>query len=167
MDNQHNGLAKAYTNYFIFSTTCALLGTSAQAEPLAYALRPQTNLISVIDTRKDSVVRDIDGQFTQVRRISVAPDGKRIYIADQGKDFVSVINAETGSQTKIAFPGRRVLSVTTAPDSRNIYVMTDNGASPIFEVVDSVSGKVTSTFSASLANTGACVVLPIASECIA
>ncbi|MFH5878806.1 alkaline phosphatase family protein [Arthrobacter sp. NA-172] len=81
--------------------------------------------------------------------LALTPDGKRLIVADQLADAVSVVDLATGKVSTTP-AGHRPLSVTVSPEGTTAYV-TNQGASDV-SVVD-ISGaepKVSRTFAAGL-----------------
>jgi len=85
----------------------------------------QTNFagdtIDIIDPAVNKVVAKIEG-MEATHGITVAPDGSRIYISEEGHDTLTVIDGKTLKVTKtIALSGNPNL-IDITPDGRYIYV---------------------------------------------
>ena len=69
--------------------------TVACAAPFAYVANEESGTLSVIDTATDKVVRDIPAG-KKPRGMALSKDGKQIYVSDQPKNALDIIDIEKG-----------------------------------------------------------------------
>ncbi|MGG0720476.1 cytochrome D1 domain-containing protein [Robertmurraya massiliosenegalensis] len=90
--------------------------------PLAYIPNAGEGTISVIDTKKDEVVRTIkvDNQLSD--GIEVSLDGKKIYAGNYDKGELFIINSDTGEVEKKIDTGVNLHGIDITPDGRYLYL---------------------------------------------
>lgn len=97
--------------------------------------------VSVIDTATNSIVGS-PIPVPSPRRLTVSPDGRRVYTAAPGADSVAVIdtavNSALGSPISV---GQSPSDVVVSPDGRQIYVAGSVGLSVVDTATNTVVGN--------------------------
>jgi YVTN family beta-propeller protein len=80
---------------------------------------------------------------------AVTPNGKELYVANQGAGTVSVINTATQRVTNTITVGNQPWSLAVTPDGKKVYVVNNNtsGSTGTVSVISTSSHSVTSTIS--------------------
>src|SRR5512145_74001 len=82
-----------------------------------------TGSVSVIDTAKNKVVSTVNvGYKYYPCGIAVAPDGKKLFVADRDINGISVIDTATNTVLATVPAGIRPLGVAVSPDGKKAYV---------------------------------------------
>jgi YVTN family beta-propeller protein len=155
----------------LFAITLAmrvgLAAFPAQAQPFAYVANLGTigtvGTVSVIDTATNKVVATL--QVPQgADAVAVTPDGKHVYVASQGANNVSVIDAATNTVlTGPGFPipvGSVPDAIAITPDGKHAYVANGGTASvsgTTVSVIDTATNAVVATVPVGLEPTGVAV----------
>ena len=120
----------------------------AVATPRVYFTNGPQNQVMVFDTASKSFVAS-----TQVgsspRGIAITPDGKSLYVANQGSSSVSIIQVESLQVIDtIGIPGGGVpFGVAVTPDGASVYVTSAEDSGRIF-VIDTETRTVVETIRA-------------------
>ena len=61
--------------------------------------------------------------------VAVSPDGKRVYVANQQSNNISVIDTETNRVTATVSVGSSPFGVATTPDGSKVYVTCEQASS--------------------------------------
>lgn len=126
--------------------------------PFAYVTNQSADTVSVIDTPTNSVVATIalppplsctsECSTRQPAGLAVTPDGKFVYVANQGNGTVSVIDTSNNNTVSATiqmpcdcFPNSPV-GVAITPDGKRAYVTNQGGA---VHVIDISTNTVTKT----------------------
>jgi len=117
-----------------------LMDSPAEAAPFAYI--SNSNSVSVIDTatHPPSVVATIPVGSSS-GGVAVAPDGKRVYVANFDGSLVWVIDTATNMVVAIVPVGNAPLGVAVNPDGKHVYV----GNSGDLSVIDTATNMVAAT----------------------
>ena len=136
---------------------------AARAAELAYVTNEDSQDLSVIDTRSDSVVATIP-VGTRPRGVRVAPDGRTVFVAlsgspkcpptmpdkeceklrsDKTKDGVAVVDVATRKVTRVLPGGSDPETFDISRDGSTLFVSNEDAHSA--SIVDIPSGKVRST----------------------
>ncbi len=75
--------------------------------------------------------------------IAVAPDGKYIYVSNQGSNSVSVLDTASNTIVKTVLVGTSPAGVAVTPDGAHVYV--SNQGSNSVSVIDTASNTVVAT----------------------
>jgi YVTN family beta-propeller protein len=78
---------------------------------------------------------------------AVSPDGKTVYVTDTQRSAVAVIDAATGSVTRMIKVGQMPWQIVAAPDGKTVYVA--DADSNAISVIDAASETVRHTVSVS------------------
>ena len=106
------------TNRYTKSVLCLLLATTLQGQNKAYLTHGSGNLVTVIDTAANAVLRTIPVDAGPVK-VAMSKDGSRAYVVNATAATVSVI--DTDSDT--------VVSTIPVGASPSAIAVTPNGAS--------------------------------------
>jgi len=97
----------------------AFLSASVMAEPFAYISNQLADSVSIIDTKKGTVV-DTIAVAGKPAGVAVAPDGNRIYVsAPEARGFavLDAVNRRVISEVAV---GDGALGIATAPDEKKM-----------------------------------------------
>jgi YVTN family beta-propeller protein len=121
---------RAYVPYVFFN------GTSSPPENVA-----------VIDTATNTVSQTVPIETTtftaNLTGIAVMPDGKFVYVSNQGSNSVTVINTANNTIVKKILVGTSPSGLAITPDGVRVYV--SNQGSDSVSVIDTVTNKVVAT----------------------
>lgn len=150
----------------------AVLETTAAAAPFAYVLAQRdddpgpgtagTQTLIVIDTATNAVVTTVPlglGCFYCYRSntLAVAPDGSRVFVANQVAGTVSIVNVSTHTVAATVPVGGAPNGVVPSPDGTRLYVLRGSSIT----VVDLATLAVAGTFTMPIfAATGGMVITP-------
>lgn len=98
------------------------IGSAHKERFFAYVTNEHTNVVSVIDTRTDTVVKTITVGNNPLG-VAASPDGTKVYVVNNEDATVSVI--DTKSNTVVATIeglGIGALQVAVTPDGKRLYV---------------------------------------------
>jgi PQQ-dependent catabolism-associated beta-propeller protein len=130
---------------------------------LAYVTNEDSQELSVIDTRTDSVVASFP-VGTRPRGVHVSPDGKTVFVAlsgspkcpptmpdaeceklkaDKSKDGVAVVDAASRKVTRVLPGGSDPETFAISRDGGTLYVSNEDAGTA--SIVDVASGKIRST----------------------
>src|SRR5918993_496347 len=130
---------------------------------LAYVTNEDSQELTVIDTRSDSVVSTIP-VGTRPRGVRVAPDGKTVFVAlsgspkcpptmpdeeceklkaDKSKDGVAVVDVAQRKTTRVLPGGSDPEAFDISEDGSTLFVSNEDAGTA--SIVDIASGKVRST----------------------
>lgn len=126
----------------------------------AYVANADSHSITVIDTVNRTKIKDIALAYAPVQ-VTVAPDGKRVYVVDDTTSKITVIDATTNQLgAAIDFGASRYPNLLTlSPDGKTLYA---TGAlldaktghwSPVITKVTTATGKISGTVKLSGATT--------------
>ncbi len=114
--------------------------------------------VSVIDVATDTVIQDFPG-FTSPEGIAVAPNGKKVYVANIDAGSVSIINLESNTVDHTGFTGLgEPVNIVITPDGTRAYV-TDEEYDNVF-VLDLVTKSILTTISGVFQEVGGLAVSP-------
>ncbi|MBI3799016.1 MAG: YncE family protein [Deltaproteobacteria bacterium] len=108
----------------------------ARAEPFAYISSLFGNTVSVVDTATNTVVATVPVGGGP-KGVAVTPDGKRVYVANQGSGTVSVIDTTTNSKIATVFVGGAPNGIAVHPSGKRVYV-TNNALTVIETITNTV-----------------------------
>ena len=124
---------------------CSAAGT-AVADPFVYVLgrttgTPRINVLTVIDAatnaKRARITLGTSNGFILPQVMAMAPDGARIYVANDGDDTISVVSTATNTvvdtwPAALGGPVPRALAVS--PDSQRLYVARRDGWLTVVDV---------------------------------
>lgn len=115
-----------------------------------FASQGRTNDVAVIDRFTNAVTKRIQAQPVQSNPngLAVAPDGARLYVANNGSGTVSVFDVASGTVLKNVLVHAGPGAVVVSPDSRRVYVAVDGQGAELIEVIDADLNRVTSSVAA-------------------
>ncbi|WP_269583371.1 autotransporter domain-containing protein [Roseibium sp. Sym1] len=117
---------------------------NGNGEVTTFTADPVTGLLTAgtsIDTGAGSGNRDLE----------ISPDGSTLYVVDQFKDQVNVIDTATNTVTTSISVGDQPLGVAVSPDGSKVYV--SNFSDDTVSVIDTATNTVTATLSLSFGAT--------------
>lgn len=128
------------------------LGFSKNNTYYAYVPNAADGTISVIDTNKHEVIKDIDIGISASDGIAVSKDGKFIYAGNGDGGNIVVVDSSTGEKVKEVKTGRNVHGIDITPDGKYVYVASGdlkdgeeyNYVSIIDTKTNSIVGQITS-----------------------
>jgi YVTN family beta-propeller protein len=144
-------------------SAAALSGAPAGPTLLAYATNEDSQELSVIDTRTDSVVATIP-VGTRPRGVKVSPDGGKVYVAlsgspkcpptmpdaeceklkaDKSKDGIAEVDAATRKVTRVLPGGSDPETFDISHDGTTLFVSNEDAGQA--SIVDLATGKIRST----------------------
>ena len=140
----------------VTSSTCTAL---AMKNTNAYVANRDSNTVSVIDTRSNTVFATIAG-FNRPVGIAVAPDGGSVYVCNSAENTVAVINAATNAIASKIEVGKTPGGVAISSDATRVYVL--NNGSTTVSVIDNATKTVVATvnFPSSASRLARIVVAP-------
>jgi YVTN family beta-propeller protein len=122
--NNSNGSRAALARGFmaLFAGLAMGLGamaSPAEAQPFAYVANadPISNNVSVIDTATNTVATTV-AVGTAPLGVAVTPDGKHVYVANQGSSSVSVIETTGNTVMATVAVGIAPIGVAVTPDGK-------------------------------------------------
>jgi WD40 repeat protein len=119
-------------------------GVCFQSNAQQLAVVGFSNRLKVVDASTGQISRELDCPSTDVRAVSISPDGNRMAAAGRN-GTVRVWNAADGSQERdIETDGRCIRALAFSPDGRYLAVA---GTSPSIRVFDTSTGEAVVTFS--------------------
>jgi len=125
----------------------ATITVTPEIKKYGYTTNANDNTVSVIDISTNKSVATIPVGSNPVR-VTISPDGSRVYITNESSDDVSVINISMNSVINTIPVGGVPSGTTISPDGGQLYVANiyDNNIS----VINTVSGSVVKTIQAGL-----------------
>jgi len=105
-----------------FAATCLSLANTVQAQTVAYATRPWNDDVVVIDTTDNSIQGSPIPVGGFPDGISITPDGRFAYVANQSSDTVSVIDLSERLAVAEIQVGTTPVRVAFSPDGSLAYV---------------------------------------------
>ncbi|MDE3136362.1 MAG: beta-propeller fold lactonase family protein, partial [Acidobacteriota bacterium] len=101
---------------------------AGEAIPLAYVLNFRGNSVTPIDLSTEAAGAPI-AVGREPEAAVVSPDGRRVYVADQGDGVMSVIDAAKDVVTARVKAGRELTGIGISPDGRTIWVADGSAGS--------------------------------------
>ncbi len=104
-------------------------------------------IVAVIDTATNTVAQTVQVEpasfTTMLTGIAVTPNGKYIYVSNQGSNSVSVLDTASNTIVKTVLVGTSPAGVAVTPDGAHVYV--SNQGSNSVSVIDTASNTVVAT----------------------
>ncbi|MFF4364522.1 cytochrome D1 domain-containing protein [Streptomyces sp. NPDC001594] len=105
-----------------------------------WQLRPGS--VKVFDTATNTEIDYIKVGVNPVG-LAVAPDGRRVYVANSGSDSLSVVDTASGKVVDEVKVGSDPVHVVASPDGRHVYVANSGYGTPAsLSVIDTATDKV-------------------------
>jgi YVTN family beta-propeller protein len=101
---------------------------AGQTIPLAYVLNFRGNSVTPVDFSTEAAGTPI-GVGREPESAVVSPDGRRVYVANQGDGMMSVIDAATESVTARVKAGSELTGIDVTPEGKTIWVADMRGGS--------------------------------------
>src|SRR4051794_20049198 len=141
----------------------AVPSTPVGADLLAYVTNEDSQELSVIDTRSDSVVASI-AVGTRPRGVRVSPDGRTVFVAlsgspkcppsmpdaeceklkaDKSKDGIAVVDAVGRKVTRVLPGGSDPENFDISQDGSTLFISNEDAGTA--SIVDIASGQIRST----------------------
>ena len=111
-----------------------------------------TDFVSVIDTKKDAVVRTI-AVGTGAVALAITPDGKTIYVADAPADSVFVVDTQRNAVVKTIAVGFGERPTDVAVTANGKFAVISNAQGRL-SILDTATNTVTRTMPSSFVPTG-------------
>jgi len=106
-----------------------------------YVATVNTGSVSVIDAKKNEVIKTIKVDGVYPKTLAVSPDNTRIYVTDIAAGIVSVIHAGDLKVLATIRLGKRLNVTVISPNGKRIYVSAEGAVS----VIDAETLKVIET----------------------
>ena len=112
---------------------------------LLYVSAELANAIYIVDTKTRSLVGEIPTGASHTHMLVIAPDGRRIYTANNEAGSVSVLDLRTRTLLATIPISKRVQRISISPDGK--FVFTQDQETPRVVVIDTASNAVVRSIS--------------------